>query len=352
MKKTNEQLLAEMTQLRTDGVKLSFRIGSTQEIVWQNSDNADKLKGLNNLRGKALHIIKRATEQVNMVKQVAGIAPEVVNEPVDMTAHIPQHNGYISQRMLGTTDAKLMQAMYEQKDFVLIIGETGCGKTHLVRDTAFKNKIPYKRLNLTGSSTPDDLVGQWVPNNNPEINTKYIWADGWLTKFMRNGGLLVLDEANMATADVLSVLHSVTDDEQTLVITQKDGEVVTAHPNFWLVLTMNPDYEGTKPLNVALKDRFRTLVLGYNTTVEKKLGVTSELADMAQKLRVSDKIYTPVSTRDLLKYIVDCVNYSEKVAKAFFVNNFEPDEQPVVDTMVELMVTQQNPEDNTPQEDN
>jgi MoxR-like ATPase len=156
---------------------------------------------------------------------------------------------------------------------------------------------------------------------------------------MRNGGVFVVDEINMAPADINSMFHSVTDDERRLVLTQKDGEVIIAHPNFWLVATMNPDYEGTKPLNLALKDRFRVIYLGYSDKVEKRLNIDDGMLDVASKLRKSEEISTPVSTRDLIKYRDDQTKYGEDVARAFFVNNFEKEqEQPVVKELLELVL--------------
>lgn len=254
----------------------------------------------------------------------------------ELKNYIPQKDGYIARSIYGTTDVKLLQAMYDNKDFALLIGETGCGKTHLARHVAYVNKVPYMRVNMNGATTPEDLAGQWIPNPNPENPAKYVWQDGVLTKFMRTGGIFVVDEINMAPADILSMLHSVTDDERRLVLTQKDGEVIIAHPNFWFISTMNPDYEGTKPLNLALKDRFRIIVLGYSDRVERRLQIDEKLLDVASKLRKSEEITTPVSTRDLIKFRDDKIKYGDQVARAYFINNFDDAEQPVVKEIVEL----------------
>jgi len=251
---------------------------------------------------------------------------------------IPQcKDKYIARRVAGTTDITLMKSAYESRQNILIIGDTGSGKTHLLRYLAYDMKVPYMRVNLNGATTPEDLVGQYIPN--PEnTGNKYVWKDGVLTDFMRNGGIFVVDEINMCPADILSILHSVTDDERKLVLTQKDGEVVIAHKDFWIVATMNPDYEGTKPLNIALKDRFRVLILSYNPNVEKQLGVDEKFLEVVEKLRKSDQISTPVSTRDLIKYRDDCKIHSATIAQYFFINNFDESEQQVVSEIVELVM--------------
>jgi len=245
---------------------------------------------------------------------------------------------YIPRSMYGTTDVKLLNALYQHKDFVLIIGETGSGKTMLAKHLAFMNKVPYFRQNITGATTPEDFVGQFIPNSDPANPAKYVWCDGQLTRFMRTGGVFVVDEINMATGDILSLFHSIADAERKLVLTQKDGEVIIAHKDFYLIATMNPDYEGTKPLNLAFKDRFRIITLDHSDSVEKKLNIDAKLLDVAEKLRTSEEIQTPVSTRDLVKYRDDNKNYGNQVAKAFFKNNFDSTEQTVVQEVMDLVL--------------
>jgi len=273
------------------------------------------------------------------------IQPKKTAQTTNMSRYIPSHNGYIPRTLYGTTDVKLLGEMYQNRDYVLIIGETGSGKTHLVRNLAYNKKIPYMRVNMNGATTPEDLAGQWIPNPDPSSQAKYVWRDGVLTEFMRNGGVFVVDEINMTPAEMLSMFHSVTDDERRLVLTQKDGEVINAHPDFYFVATMNPSsYEGTGRLNSALKDRFRVLYLDYNQTVEKKLKIDEKISEVAENLRKSDAVMTPVSTRDLIQYMQDTEHYGDKVARELFINKFDSEEQKAVKEVIEMIVDGKNQE--------
>lgn len=274
------------------------------------------------------------------------ISENLQNIAQTMTSYIPQQDGYISQRMLGSSDTLILQKLYENKNFVLIEGPTGTGKSHLARELAYSNQVPYMRVNLNGATVPEDLIGQWIPNANPNVNAKYVWNDGVLTMFMRYGGIFVVDEINMAPADILSLFHSITDDERRLVLTNKDGEVIHAHPNFFLIATMNRGYEGTKPLNLALKDRFRIFEMSYNEITERKLKIPEEMLSVASKLRDSVNIFTPVSTRDLLKYTQDCKIFPEKISREFFINNFDTDEKPAVREIISLIMDFNDKKDN------
>ena len=74
----------------------------------------------------------------------------------------------------------------------------------------------------------------------------------------RYGFRIVLDELNMCLSEILAVLHPALDDRRILVLDERNGEVISRHPNCKIFASMNPteDYAGTKELNQALIDRF------------------------------------------------------------------------------------------------
>ncbi|KAF5200410.1 Midasin [Thalictrum thalictroides] len=90
--------------------------------------------------------------------------------------------------------------------------------------------------------------------------TIFTWHDGPLVQAMRKGDLFLVDEISLADDSVLERLNSVLEPERKLSLAEKGGsmlENVTAHPNFFLLATMNPggDY-GKKELSPALRNRF------------------------------------------------------------------------------------------------
>jgi MoxR-like ATPase len=193
----------------------------------------------------------------------------------------------------------------------LIVGETGTGKTTAVRTLAGKAKMPYRRVNLNGGTTADELVGRILINKEGTY-----WTDGILTDAMRKGHWIILDEINAAGADVLFSLHSLLDDDRMLVLTENNNEIVRPHEDFRLFATMNPsgDYAGTREMSKALVSRF-PLVLTANYPKEKeevdiimeRTGLKRDLATGLVKI-ASDarnahreaKLDFPFSTRDLL----------------------------------------------------
>lgn len=140
---------------------------------------------------------------------------------------------------------------------VLLIGDTGTGKTSFIRFLANKTNNGFRRLNLNGSTSPDELVGHYAPTG-----SGISWVDGVLTEAMRRGDWILLDELNAAIPDTLFALQSVLDDDHMLVLAEKDGEIVRPHENFRVFATMNPslEYAGTRDLNKALLSRFPIVI--------------------------------------------------------------------------------------------
>ncbi len=140
---------------------------------------------------------------------------------------------------------------------VLLIGESGVGKTAAIRFLANQTGNGLRRVNLNGGTTADELVGRLLINDKGTY-----WVDGVLTEAMRKGEWIVLDEINAALPEVLFVLQPVLDDDGYLVLNEKDDkEIVHKHPNFRLFATCNPpEYAGTKEMNKALLSRFAVCI--------------------------------------------------------------------------------------------
>jgi len=153
---------------------------------------------------------------------------------------------------------------------VLIIGESGTGKTSAIRYLAEKTSNGLRRINLNGGTTADELVGRQLLNEKGTI-----WTDGILTDAMRKGEWVVLDEINAALPEVLFVLQSIMDDDGYLVLNEKDDrEIVKKHPNFRLFATCNPpEYAGTKEMNEALLSRFPICISAEFPTQAKELEI-------------------------------------------------------------------------------
>ena len=274
---------------------------------------------------------KRGEEKKGEERKEGGEESEGEREE-DLSAYIPKEdNEYIARKIGKTTDIEILKKCFENKINVLLVGKTGAGKTHAARRLAYELKMPYMRVNANGAITPDDLLGQYIPDGNGGFR----WCDGVLTRFVRHGGIFVLDEINAAPAEILFVLHSLLDDERKIVLTQKDGEVVKANDKFMFIATMNPAeeaiYEGTKEMNAALKDRFGVvLYYDYDEAIERKLIKSEYVREVMKKLRESEEIETPISTRMGIEYEKAIELFGIETANEILIAKFRNEEKEIV----------------------
>jgi nitric oxide reductase NorQ protein len=151
-----------------------------------------------------------------------------------------------------------------------LIGPSGTGKTHIVYLVAELCGLPVWEVNCGLQTSSYDLIGRFIGLG------KENWIDGLLTKWLRLGGIMYLDEANMMKQDVATRLNPVLDTRGHLVLNEKDNEVIERHPYGYLIISMNPysaEFAGTKPLNAAMRRRMAVWINFDYTSVGEQISL-------------------------------------------------------------------------------
>ena len=162
---------------------------------------------------------------------------------------------------------RITRALFYFKQCALI-GPSGTGKTHIVYLVAELCGLPVWEINCGLQTSSFDLIGRFIGLG------KENWIDGLLTRWLRVGGIMYLDEANMMKQDVATRLNPVLDTRGHLVLNEKDNEVVERHKYGYLVISMNPyssEFAGTKPLNAAMRRRMAVWINFDYTSVGDKI---------------------------------------------------------------------------------
>lgn len=155
-------------------------------------------------------------------------------------------------------EVQLFEAAYAARMPVMLKGPTGCGKTRFMEFMAWKLKRPLITVACNEDMTASDLVGRYLLDA-----TGTRWQDGPLTTAARIGAVCYLDEVVEARQDTTVVIHPLTDHRRNLPLDKK-GELVTAHPDFQLVISYNPGYQNLmKDLKQSTKQRFGALDFNY-----------------------------------------------------------------------------------------
>ncbi|KAG8225223.1 hypothetical protein J437_LFUL012698 [Ladona fulva] len=167
--------------------------------------------------------------------------------------------------------AVLLAKAFQFDEPVLLVGETGIGKTTSCQLLAALRGQKLHTVNCHMHTEGADFLGGLRPvrehsNDSGGDTSKKLfeWVDGPLIKAMSDGDVFLADEISLADDSVLERLNSLLEPERKLLLAEKGGGsdganavVIVAHPKFHFVGTMNPGGDfGKKELSPALRNRF------------------------------------------------------------------------------------------------
>lgn len=162
---------------------------------------------------------------------------------------------------------------------ILLKGPTGCGKSRFVDAMAFDLGVPVITVACNEDTSATDLLGRFLIKGNETV-----WQDGPLTRAVRTGSILYLDEVIEAREDVIVLIHSLSDYRRTLNIDAL-SEVVKAPDSFQLVLSYNPGYQKSfKDLKPSTRQRFVSLEFSYpkpdieSQIIQKESGLNEKMS--------------------------------------------------------------------------
>jgi nitric oxide reductase NorQ protein len=213
----------------------------------------------------------------------------------------------------------LFTAAYKQHIPVLLKGPTGCGKTRFVEYMAWKMgrpmtvvrpadqrnragaqpaqevgegevRVPLVTIACHEDLTASDLVGRYLLDAE---GTR--WIDGPMTRAVKAGAILYLDEVVEARKDTTVLIHPLTDHRRVLPV-EKTGTIIEADDRFLLCISYNPHYQSAlKDLKHSTRQRFISVEFDYPPAdveceiIAKESGCTTEqsvaLAKLGEKVR-------------------------------------------------------------------
>ncbi|XP_077284299.1 midasin [Arctopsyche grandis] len=161
--------------------------------------------------------------------------------------------------------AVLVSKSFYFKEPVLLVGETGCGKTTVCQILASLRNSHLMCVNCHMHTESSDFLGGLRPvRHHDEDGRLFEWVDGPLIDAMKSGQVFLADEISLADDSVLERLNSLLEPERQILLSEKglnaddnSSHIVVAIDEFRFIGTMNPggDY-GKKELSPALRNRF------------------------------------------------------------------------------------------------
>ena len=134
---------------------------------------------------------------------------------------------------------------------LMVKGPTGCGKTRFIQHMAETLERPMVTVACNEDTSATDLLGRHLL-----VDGDTRWVDGPVTRAVREGALLYLDEIAEARADAIVVIHSLSDHRRELFL-DRTGETLKAPDAFMLIVSYNPGYQRSmREMKPSTRQRF------------------------------------------------------------------------------------------------
>ena len=220
----------------------------------------------------------------------------------------------------------------------IIVGPTGCGKSTLAINVLARLQRKAEIVSCHGDTSSDNLIGKpWLVTDpvSKEVITKVSY--GAALRAYRDGKTLLLEEVDIATAEVLASLHRILEIKSDFYICDiGEQEILPKSKLYSTIATANTIgtgeddfmYAGTKPMNLAFMNRFCPRIkLGYlqptdeiqvlvnKTGIEpqvagKMVAVANDVRDCSDPKRIANgglaagtsPMVSVISTRDLIEW--------------------------------------------------
>lgn len=186
-------------------------------------------------------------------------------------------------------EIEIAEHAYASQLPLMLKGPTGCGKTRFIEFMAEKLGRELITVACNEDTSATDLLGRHLL-----VGGDTQWVDGPVTRAVREGAILYLDEIAEARADAIVVIHSLTDHRRELFL-DRTGERVKAPDDFMLMVSYNPGYQRSlRELKPSTRQRFVGITFDYPSETDEITIVSTESgadADTAKKIvRLGNKI--------------------------------------------------------------
>jgi MoxR-like ATPase len=141
-----------------------------------------------------------------------------------------------------------------------LTGPKGVGKNVLVEHLSNLFDLTLCDMQMSYDTAKEEVRGEPTFMEDGKIGVRL----SNIVEAAMKPSIINLDEVNMARGSITSLLHSLTDHRRYIEI--PGYGMVKVHPQARFTITMNEgdEYEGTRQLNIAFRDRFHEIVFKPN----------------------------------------------------------------------------------------
>jgi MoxR-like ATPase len=321
MRKSNYDMNAKIAVLEKLHAHFDKDVVSVKEL---NDYCLNKKNGIPNFPYFILRERKVGRGQYNIVpKNVGCITPAASNQdevPVAAAAMVAQVVNIASRRAQNLTESFVpdrnetyvpfgfyndLRDIIKSRIFypIYITGLSGNGKTFMIEQVCAALKRELIRVNITKRTDESDLIGSYEL-----VDGNTVRREGPVITAMRRGAVLLLDECDLGTEDILCLQPIL---EGKPYFDKKTGEVVHPAAGFNVIATANTKgkgsddgrFIGTNLLNEAFLERFAI-------TVEQ------EYPPASTERKILEKNFAVLNITDTT-FIDRLITWAELIRKSF-----------------------------------
>jgi len=235
------------------------------------------------------------------VTTAVAMAPKAIEVLEEQDSYVPENfEGYVPWGNFNTVKSVIKSRIFYP---IFITGQSGNGKTLMVKETCAKLKREFVRANITIETDEDDLLGGFRL-----LNGETVWHDGPVVMAMKRGAILLLDEIDLASNKIMALQPIL---EGSSIYLKKIGKWVHPAPGFNVIATANTKgqgsddgrFIGTNVMNESFLERFPvTIEQSYPTNkIEEKI--------LNNELIKNDKVDA--------KFVGNLVKWADVIRKTF-----------------------------------
>lgn len=158
---------------------------------------------------------------------------------------------------------------------ILLVGPTGCGKTHLASQVAKSLDLDFSMTSMSEGVSESHLLGRKLPNK----DGAFVYEPSPFIKAYQSGGVHLLDEIDAADPNMLVQINAACSNGCVSVPVYQT-EPLQQHEDFVLIAAANTfgygasrEYVGRNQLDAATINRYQmgTIEMDYDKNVERAI---------------------------------------------------------------------------------